>query len=291
MKQNPFSFYDFLGYLIPGGVFTVIMSLMFTPHFFNVINEVSHKVEGGIFAGSSILVGLIVVFYIIGHLISLLSSSFVEKYLTETYGWPSKYLFSNVDAILSLSVRKYFVKLYTDVRNGCLTKKGMARKIFNHLFMGVVLFPVVAVERILNRLLGIRPSKLPKPLRIALLYKIDDFFNSSNIEINNKAVNIGYVEGDLFRFIYHSAQENSENHIPKMANYVALYGFSRNVCFVFVLIFWASLTHLNQSDWNYWYTVSFAIIASVFFYGFEKFYHRYTLEAIMACVSYSRSEN
>ncbi|MEZ8351830.1 hypothetical protein AB6C45_11245 [Vibrio splendidus] len=41
MKQNPFSFYDFLGYLIPGGVFTCVLSFMFVPDFWGVIGFVA----------------------------------------------------------------------------------------------------------------------------------------------------------------------------------------------------------------------------------------------------------
>lgn len=291
MKQNPFSFYDFLGYLIPGGVFTCVLSFMLVPDFWGVIGEFSPKLKGSIFAGSSILVALIIVFYIVGHLISLLSSSFVEKYLTDTYGWPSQYLFINTKTDVSKSVKRYFLHLRHEISVGNMNRKDVVRCVFKQIVSGAVLMPFVAIERAMYRLLGVRPTKLPEPLNRSLLKQLEQFFENSNIEVPYSITEEGYIKGDLFRFIYHYALENSENHIPKMANYVALFGFSRNICFVFVLLFWASLFQTQIESWNYWYSFSLAIASSVFFYGFEKFYRRYTLEALMACVSILKTES
>ncbi|WP_158116627.1 hypothetical protein [Vibrio cincinnatiensis] len=291
MKQNPFSFYDFLGYLIPGGVFICVLSFMFVPDFWGMIGEFSPKLKDSIFAGSSILIALIIVFYIVGHLISLLSSSFVEKYLTDTYGWPSQYLFINVSTDLSKSVKRYFLHLQHGCFIGKINRKDVVRCVFKQIVSGVVLLPFVAIERIMYRLLGVRPTKLPEPLNSSLLKRLVQFFEKSKIEVPYNIIEEGCLKGDLFRFIYHYAQENSENHVPKMANYVALYGFSRNICFVFVLLFWASLFQSQIDNWSYWYSFSLAIASSIFFYGFEKFYRRYTLEALMACVSIRDNES
>lgn len=291
MKQNPFSFYDFLGYLIPGGVFICCLSFMFVPDFLGVIGELSPKLKNSTFAESSILIALIIVSYIIGHFLSLLSALFVEKYLTDTYGWPSQYLFISISSDSSKSIKRYFLHLQHEYSVGNINRKDIARRIFKQIVSDVVLLPVVVIERIMYRFLGVRPTKLPEPLNHSLLKRLTKFFEKSEIEVPYNILEEGYLKGDLFRFIYHYAQENSENHVHKMANYVALYGFSRNICFVFVLLFWASLFQSQIESWSYWYSFGLAIVSSVFFYGFEKFYRRYTLEALMACVSIRDNES
>ncbi|WP_318432685.1 hypothetical protein [Photobacterium leiognathi] len=291
MKQNPFSFYDFLGYLIPGGVFTCVISIFYIPDFWGIVGDFSPKLKGSIFAGSSILVALIIVFYIVGHLISLLSSSFVEKYLTDMYSWPSQYLFIKKSTEQSKSIRDYFKYLINEVKTNKMSKRDAVRCVFMQIIIAVVLAPMITVERVMYRLFGVRPTKLPEPLNGMLLKKLECFFKKSEIDLPESIITTGYLKGDLFRFVYHFVQENSENHISKMANYVALYGFSRNLCFVFVLLFWASLLQYQITGLNYQFSIALATAASVFFYGFEKFYRRYTLEALMACISIRDKES
>lgn len=98
-----------------------------------------------------------------------------------------------------------------------------------------------------------------------------------------------YLDGDLFRFAYHSAYEFSQTHQSKIQNYVALYGFCRNVCFIFLLNFWISvlalaLTFFDNDTHKYNYLSIFItlFILYVFYCGFVKFYRRYSLEVLMA---------
>ncbi|EOX1788501.1 hypothetical protein ACPD1E_003527 [Vibrio cholerae] len=292
MNQNPFSFYDFLGYLIPGGVFTCVITFMFLPDLWGVIGELSLALNGSIFAGSSILVSFIIVFYIVGHLVSLLSSSFVEKYLTETYGWPSQYLFIETKTDSSKSAKSYYLDLKNKVVTGETKWVCASQCVLRKIIIAIILTPLIAVERLfMYRVLGIRPNQLPEPLNSRLLIQLELFFDKSKIDLPYEIGSKRAIEGDLFRFIYHYAQENSDNHVPKMANYVALYGFSRNICFVFVMLFWASLFQTEIENRDYSLSFIFLIASSIFFYGFEKFYHRFTLEAMMACVSIRDNES
>ncbi|HGP2222280.1 TPA: hypothetical protein ACLGQJ_004575, partial [Salmonella enterica] len=83
--------------------------------------------------------------------------------------------------------------------------------------------------------------------------------------------------------------EFSKQHQTKIQNYVALYGFCRNICLVFIISFWISVpTFIYRffTESNFIYsllsmTLSF-LFTYVFYVGFVKFYRRYTLEVLMA---------
>jgi hypothetical protein len=80
MKQNPFSLYDFLGYLIPGS--TLIYLFIIIENWTN--NKVENNLES-IFSYVSKynfqeIFFFIIISYAIGHLLSFISSVTIEKY-------------------------------------------------------------------------------------------------------------------------------------------------------------------------------------------------------------------
>jgi len=95
MEKNPFSLYDFLGYLFPGLLsLLAIRYFIYTPcdDYFSTEsfpkifqwNESIEKWE---------LIAVFVIFsYVAGHIISYLSSVVVEYFATRTFGYPSAYL-------------------------------------------------------------------------------------------------------------------------------------------------------------------------------------------------------
>ncbi len=87
MTQNPFSFYDFLGYLIPGGLFLFILflfSIEINPVYIEGI--LNHILKYKEIISVFIYVVLIVLSYISGHFISILSSCLIEKYMNSKLG-------------------------------------------------------------------------------------------------------------------------------------------------------------------------------------------------------------
>ncbi|MDF6195584.1 hypothetical protein NLO19_24490, partial [Escherichia coli] len=91
------------------------------------------------------------------------------------------------------------------------------------------------------------------------------------------------------RLAYHYVYEFSKQHQTKIQNYVALYGFCRNICLIFIISFWLSVPTFiyrlcTHSDYLYSLLsimLSFFFVY-VFYVGFVKFYRRYTLEVLMA---------
>jgi apolipoprotein N-acyltransferase len=94
------------------------------------------------------------------------------------------------------------------------------------------------------------------------------------------------IETNYFLFIYHFALENAPQHVPKMQNYVALFGLMRTLTFYFILLFWVASWHLIYSDASL-LTIAItlpalSVVSYLFYLSFIKFYRRFTLEAMMA---------
>ncbi len=100
MKQNPFSLYDFLGYVFPGALAIIIIC------FFNQLNEITsikqffesgmnflqlHAKKGSIEIIEDTII-LTIISYVIGHIIAYLSSITVEQYSQWLFGFPSFFL-------------------------------------------------------------------------------------------------------------------------------------------------------------------------------------------------------
>lgn len=267
MNQNPFSFYDFLGYLIPGGLFLYLL------YFVGVTYELEPAMQIVKFINTqpnafSLLgyASLIVSSYISGHFVSILSAFFIEKYMNESLNYPSIYLFENIS------------DKYTEKRKIDKTKK------IRNFIIKVITSPIMFLDLCTFKFCYSRG--LPKKLAENLWKKVSESYEHNlGISLHKSK----YLDGDLFRFAYHSAYEFSQTHQSKIQNYVALYGFCRNVCFIFLLNFWISvlalaLTFFDNDTHKYNYLSIFItlFILYVFYCGFVKFYRRYSLEVLMA---------
>lgn len=100
---------------------------------------------------------------------------------------------------------------------------------------------------------------------------------------------------DWFRFVCFYTFNNYQNAAYRLYNYLTIYGFLRNMCFVFSIAFWVSLVSTVditnatgeklqlQFGWSGLYVaLACALSAIILFFSFLKFYRRYTEEAILA---------
>lgn len=266
MKQNPFSFYDFLGYMIPGAVFLYLAAFIFgREQIFSVFSIASTT------ANSNQLISFIpavICAYLLGHVLAIGSSAVIEAFTNISNGYPSEFLFD-------VKAKSYF----------SAKKK---RDNFGRLILWLIIFPISFLKLILKSWLRIsmfnQAKSLPAPLR-------DDVFNKcilvlkTHIEVSGNEFDIERgIDGDYLRLLYHFVFENSERHAGKLQNYVALYGLTRNVSFVFILVFWASAVSMYIGDiaFNPLLLIVLSSLSYAFYIGFIKFYRRYSLEAIMA---------
>lgn len=282
IKQNPFSIYDFLGYLIPGAlvcyIYLFVMQIENIKSTKDFISIVSKNQE---FQFDKILF-FIIISYSLGHLISYLSSITIERYSYWKYDYPSKYLLGiNKE-------QKYFSK---NIHWKLLLIK---------IILAILLLPITILDFILGEYFNFKNFYTSK---------LDDFLIEVIGKKNLKLLDTlyppdysGLKNYDFHRIISHYVYENSKNHQFKMTNYVALYGFLRAITLISNFIFWILMIVTIKNSYEYLdklncinfkilfssidysritLIITIALITYIYFMGFMKFYRRYTLEAYM----------
>lgn len=296
MKQNPFSLYDFLGYLIPGS--TLIYLFIIIDNWTN--NKGENNLES-IFSSVSKynfqeIFFFIIVSYAIGHLLSFMSSITIEKYGNWKYGYPSK-------TVIGFEKNSYWTeieptqelqndKLLYEIENNTNKRK---LKNFGRFFLILMLLPLFIIELIFGSLLNFKnfyskglDSYLMKVIRKNTILLLNSK-GLSNVDIINEN---DLKTIDFNRIVHHYAFENSKEHQFRMVNYVALYGFLRNLVLTFILSFWyyfkESIKTIGQKlsfDWNViGINILLMCLSYIAFMAYMKFYRRYTLEGLMLIV-------
>ncbi|MCU8422177.1 hypothetical protein M2G56_22365 [Vibrio vulnificus] len=274
MKQNPFSFYDFLGYMLPGAVLLYIVTFVFGMD--DLLAKLS-LADASNSTASQLLsfIPAVLCSYLLGHVLAIGSSALIEAFTNYSNGYPSEFLFD-------VKPKPY---LSSDRREGTLGR----------VVLWLLIFPISIFKYILKDKMKIKmfnqAKSLPKPLREATFNKCRAIL-SEHIEVDTSDMKLERgIDGDYLRLLYHFIFENSERHSSKLQNYVALYGLTRNVSFVFVLLFWGAVyAYLFMGELNIGLThiFTFASLAYIFYIGFVKFYRRYSLEAVMAASVFSK---
>ena len=271
MRKNPFSIFDFLGYVFPGAL------ALFLICFFNKLPEIRgiqslFRIALAMDMNFSIdtTIFFTVVSYILGHFIAYLSSLTVEQFSIWLYGYPSDFLLKDVAA-------KHYWGL--PERNDNL---GKSHRYLARICIGLLLLPLSISSLIFAKLLRGKYffiKKLDSDLIEAISQKCVKLAHYLDYPITGE-------ETDFHRIIYHYEYELKKAHSIKMDNYIALYGFLRSVTFIFnclflYLLFFIAIPSLNFRvciDWKiigllFWVMV----IAYLFFMSFMKFYRRFTL--------------
>lgn len=281
-KQNPFSLYDFLGYFIPGAVFvssvcgwailessmypgSVNHSISTTPKTLVTFLQDLHWFATFIF---------IVASYIFGFAMSLASGIFVEGYLILRKDYPSKYRFR--DYSKRAGKPQFFIGEFREKIDFAIC---------------VIVAPVMLFDYIFGRHFKLENSyykKFKDGERDVAEATVRKIFHKIGLVGPKNLLLSNY---NWHKYIYHYVYENSTNHATKIQNYVALYGFSRTVSMVFIVVFWTSIIAFFSGFANYSWTsflfhlLLFSVLAYAFFLGFTKFYRRYTDEIFMAAIA------
>ena len=154
MKQNPFSFYDFLGYMLPGALLLYIATFLFG---FNqiIISFNSELPENSTYNQIFSFIPAVIISYLIGHILSIGSSALIEAFTNYSNGYPSEFLF-NVEP------KKY---LSSDSTYGNVGR----------IILWCSILPISMFKFFLKDMLKIKmfnqAKSLPKPLREATFYK------------------------------------------------------------------------------------------------------------------------
>ncbi|APY64648.1 hypothetical protein E2A40_22915 [Salmonella enterica subsp. enterica serovar Johannesburg] len=286
MNQNPFSFYDFLGYLIPGGFFILLMYFCGLTFDLDIVVDLTELLKGqsqifGVLNYASI----VIISYIAGHFISITSAFFIEKYMNEKLGYPSQYLFNKLSDDLEIVCTP----------SCCEQDEDIKRKI-KYRIIKAVLLPITPWDYATQKLCY--SQSLPFQLANTTWQIIKDGYEKK-FRLDNELLKVGTgLHDDLFRLAYHYVYEFSNQHQSKIQNYVALYGFCRNICLVFIITFWISfltfifrLVEGNSISYSLVSVLLSFFFVYVFYVGFVKFYRRYTLEVLMAFAVLQRKDN
>lgn len=269
LKQNPFSFYDFLGYLTPGSIF-LYGAMAGYAHISSDLSPSTFIVENLSFERAEVYVPFILIAYTVGHVLSFLSSVLIERYSIWSDGYPSKYL-------LDISPKGYFkVESHKWLR------------IPIRAIIGLILLPISLFDLIIGH--GAKFRELyAKPLDELLKSIIWNKLIALMVEhagLKQPPENVTSSNSDFFRYAYHYVVENAPNHVPKMQNYVALYGFLRTLTLLSVVFFWGIVWHICKGQFLLYQAILWALFSALLSYilymSFVKFYRRFSLEALMA---------
>lgn len=303
MKQNPFSLYDFLGYVFPGA-----LALMIIAFFNSLTSEDSIKSilssanaflqtskNSGMLDFVEETVILTIIAYVLGHIIAYLSSLTVESYSIWLFGYPSAFLLNEDNE----PKRGLYWQLNTVPENTSKDKedKENKSKVNRHeivefvwrFIVGVFLFPVSLCYIIMGKFLGMK-NFFTKPLDKTLRNAICD-----NQQKLAESLGITTQPGhDFHRVVYHYEYERQNHHMPKLDNYVALYGFLRALTFIMAsTTLWITIVYIFPTfkiegkvvDWSLVRLfISLVLLTYICFMAFMKFYRRFTLESFMCLV-------
>lgn len=291
MMKNPFSLFDFLGYIIPGA-FTLLVIFYFVRmdplDFVNPmqLDEMITEIKGWLNASESIVSCsvFLILSYITGHLVAYISSITIEKFIIWWYGFPSEFLLVDegrwhiLHDGMSMARNKNCGYIFEIVRTYLL-------RIVVSLVLLPILLPTIIVKIIGGD--GFFVKALDAYLRDIILCKRKSLSKQLSLPDSSH-----YEKVDYHRVIYHYVYEKSGSHRQKMDNYVALYDFLRSLTLIFVWIFMYVMTYVFWNDCKigqyYWLSLSGLLVITYLFYmGFFKFYRRFTLEAFMCLVSTS----
>lgn len=291
MEKNPFSIYDFMGYLFPGILVMFILCYVFCGYFnpYDIFNLEAFVHAFKLDIGVSIcMMGRIAIFvvisYILGHLISYISSLTIELVFRRTFGYPSTYLFKKSRITWKEMFKNYFETIQKANRG--YMKVGV-------VILKAFLLVVVAPISIMNFTLGHVTS-----LNLFVTRSLDDNLISivqQKYNVMQKKLNIDIMDSsnmDKHRLVMHYAYHNVKTSQNKTENYIALYGFLRCISFIFCLAFDAlaiyGITTIDinaEVSWDLIIEIGILFfIAYVSYLGFTKFYRKYTLENYMALV-------
>lgn len=296
-NQNPFSIYDFLGYLIPGA-FTLCISnwlylvLNTASGYLNSFYEIISFLEA---KPIYYYIPITILAYFIGHLSSFVSSITVEKYANWKNGYPSKYILG------------YKLESIWDLRFS--TPSSKVTDILWRVFLVIFLSPIFLMDVLLGDNLNFKNFYV-KSLNAnsvkALKKKINEFHKSIGVEPD--FFESSSNNNDYHRAISHYVYDKFSSHRNRMTNYVALYGFLRNLSFILSTITLIITTNyiieifrfiINYDNYNsdsiiifkdylfnivnhhFVMIVILLLLSFLAYMAFMKFFRRYTLEAFM----------
>lgn len=286
-----------MGYFFPGLTVLYIFYYLHGCHwnlfqaidinvFYDTISNIGNKFN----FEKSVLI--IIISYIIGHLVSYISSLTVEILSNRLFGYPSKYLLQQE--------RPKYGKLWTnyfkvEIDSSCKSMK-FVKSIcvwLVYFFIFIILLPISLTTTTIGYLININQFII-RPLDDYLINGIKERQQELAKRIGLKLPGVNQ-ECDYHRIIMHYVYLNIPTCQHKVDNYIALYGFLRCMCLIFCMLFDTFFIYGIFTICHYsYYKIAWDLIGALFllfilcyvsFLAFVKFYRRQTLENFMSMLT------
>lgn len=298
MAKNPFSLYDFLGYVFPGGIlmFFVVLALALnsidTECFFNSISDIEcwkdvvfPKISFYFKWNNSLII--LLMSYVLGHLMSFLSALLIETFAVWTYGYPTEFLLNKIKKWKYIDYKT--ITRYSN-RSQCLQNIATINKYVFRLLLLIFLFPISICSLLLGQWLGFKYfviKNINKFQKDMLLEKFG-LFNRKILKSGIKSDE--HEKTEIIKLLYHYYYENNIAHQKKIDNYVALYGLLRSITLIFniftiYLIYHCYSSHLLMCKPQLIVITMFILGTYLFYLSYLKFYRRYTEEILMCLLT------
>lgn len=270
VENLPFTVYDVLGYAGPGFFGLVYFSGLWLLNDGSFSLIVLSDLNFGFFGDFIATTLIIVISYILGHVFSFVSSLTVEKLSTSLLGYPSRFS-AQSGWKDSWDPSSHFCKYVRE-------KPVLAGLIFLFFFpYSIILFIFIQVPH--------ARDYLGKRLDKSIIDIMKDRFRA----LNDKRFYIDFENSpsNWFKYLEFYCINNLPGAAGRMYNYLTIYGLMRSCCLIFHCGFWISFwfsfygsVHLG----NIFIFISLVSLLFSFttFLGFQKFFRRYTEEAILA---------
>lgn len=296
MNKNPFSIYDFMGYLFPGVICSVIIYLLI--HFNGNVSELTDiaQLKNALLVSNTHFdldksVMFIVFSYILGHIVSYLSSLTVEIFAVKVFDYPSTFLLKDCPKKYSQLLHDYFVTDAYSSKTGLKWVKIKFRLILKVVLI-LVIFPIGFTTFTFGYLFDLN-GWIARPLDGYLRdsIKTKQYRLANKLQISHPDVNDNKC--DYHRIIQHYVYINIPGSQKKTDNYIALYGFLRCISLIFSLAFcvvgiYCISTIDIHAAWDVNLCVMLVVtycISYLTFLGFMKFFRRFTLENYMTLLA------
>jgi hypothetical protein len=280
VERLPFTVYDIVGYLIPGVFFcTIFVSVYFSKPAIQSLKYIS-KIDAAPGISWPILILLVFLFlvtgYIVGHGLALLSAESIEYLTAGMIGYPSTFLVSNF---------KNEEKFDEHIER-CICKFQSKQPIYSAIIMLILIPYTLSIRTIRGlRLTNILIKPVGEHASRLFREKFTEYFKAKIEDLEPT---------DWFRLVdFYVAKDKESYFQQRQYNYVTLYGFCRNMSFVlyitFIIIFlklYMSSNEISDAIIIPMLTVGLLSLigAILLFFGFIKYFRRYSQEAILSFV-------
>lgn len=275
LSTNPFSLYDFIGYFLTGFLCVYLLNFGISSNlievdFLSSLKEKYVNQNNGEFD----YIFVVIICYVVGHILTFISSITIEQYNVFIYKYPSKYLLNKKGSSAGWS--DYYTK----------------KKITKNFLRTIVLFPLaplVILDLIFGHLLGFKKF-FTRSINVSLIPLVDKkmakIYSERLLEPKDHDGELHIVE-EYFLPVYHYVIEKSDKHYTKSQNYVALYGFLRNMTLISLVTSWLLVFNIDPNEilFSCYLLLGNLLLTYIFFLGYLKFFRRFSKEVIFGAMA------